>query len=74
MFIVDRSAAVLKPKQPFLDWLNNLPGNDIILSLDEVRSDCTVVLIPEVIEQEDGIARVDDIADKLFEMELSSWV
>ncbi len=74
MFIVDRSAAVLKPRQPFLDWLNNLPGNEIILSLDEVRSDCTVILVPEVSEPEDGIAFIDDIADKLFEMELSSWV
>ncbi|MDR3410605.1 MAG: hypothetical protein P4L87_06630 [Formivibrio sp.] len=74
MFIVDRSATILKPRQPFLDWLNNLPGNDIILSLDEVRSDCTVVMIPEVTEAEDGIAFIDDVADKLFEMELASWV
>ena len=74
MFIVDRSAAVIKPRQPFLDWLNNLPGNDITLSLDEMRADCTVVMIPEVTEPEDGIAFIDDITDKLFEAELSSWV
>lgn len=74
MYIVDRSAAVLKPRQPFLDWLSHLPGNDIKLSLDEIRSDCTVVMIPEVTEPEDGIAHIDDIADKLFEMELASWV
>ncbi len=72
MFIVDRSAAVLKPTQAFLDWLNNLPGNEVILTLDEIRSDCTVIMIPEVNDQEDGIAFIDDIADKLFEMELSS--
>lgn len=74
MYIVDRSAAVLKPRQPFLDWLTHLPDNDIELSLDEIRSDCTVVMIPEVTEPEDGIAHIDDIADKLFEMELASWV
>lgn len=74
MFIVDRSAAVLKPRQPFLDWLNKLPGNDIVLTLDEIRADCTVVMIPEVEEAEDGIAYIDEVADKLFEMELASWV
>lgn len=74
MFIVDRSAAVLKPTQAFLDWLNHLPGNEVSLTLDEIRSDCTVVMIPEVNDQEDGVAFIDDIADKLFEMELSSWV
>ncbi len=74
MFIVDRSVAIIKPRQPFLDWLNALPGNDIQLTLDEVRCDCTSILIPEANETEDGIAFIDEIAEKLFEMELSSWV
>ncbi|WP_035056919.1 hypothetical protein [Andreprevotia chitinilytica] len=74
MFIVDRSAALIRPKQPFLDWLLALPGNDIPLTLEDIRTDCTVILIPEAAEPEDGIAYIDDVAEKLFEMELSSWV
>ncbi|MBB5193568.1 hypothetical protein HNQ50_004326 [Silvimonas terrae] len=74
MFIVDRSAALIRPKQAFLDWLNALPGNDIVLSLADVRSDCTVIMIPEVTEPEDGISYIDDLAERLFEMELASWV
>ncbi|MDK2123328.1 hypothetical protein [Parachitinimonas caeni] len=73
MYFVDRSIAVIKPKQPFLDWLNGVPENDIKLSLADIRNDCTVLMIPEVNEQEDGISYIDDIADKLFEMELASW-
>ena len=73
MFIVDRSAALIRPKQPFLDWLNALPGNEVTLSLEDVRADCTVILVPEVSEPEDGISYIDDIADRLFEMELASW-
>jgi hypothetical protein len=73
MYFVDRSIAVIKPKQPFLDWLNKLPDNDVILTLEDIRSDCTVLMIPEVNEQEDGIACIDDMADRVFEMELSSW-
>jgi hypothetical protein len=74
MFIVDRSAAIIRPKQPFLEWLNGLPGNDVVLSLDEIRSDCTVILVPEAAEPEDSIAYIDDLAEKLFEQELASWV
>lgn len=73
MYFVDRSIAVIKPKKPFLDWLNTLPDNEVILSLDDIRSDCTVLMVPEINEQEDGIAYIDDIADKVFEMELASW-
>ncbi|MBV1776079.1 hypothetical protein KSF73_10180 [Burkholderiaceae bacterium DAT-1] len=73
MYFVDRSIAVIRPKQPFLDWLNQIPGNDINLTLDEIRSDCTTLMIPEVNEQEDGIAYIDDIADRIFELELASW-
>ena len=74
MFIVDRSAAIIRPKEAFLTWLNALPGNDVVLSLSEIRHDCTVLMVPEVEEPEDAIAYIDDIADKIFEMELSSWV
>jgi hypothetical protein len=73
MYFVDRSIAVIKPKKPFLDWLNQLPDNEVTLTLDDIRSDCTVLMVPEVNEQEDGIAYVDEIADKVFEMELASW-
>ncbi len=73
MYFVDRSVAVIKPKQPFADWLNAVPDNDMELSLDSLRADCTVVMMPEFDEPEEGVAFIDEIVDKLFEMELSSW-
>ena len=36
MYFVDRSIAVIKPKKPFLDWLNGLPENEVTLSLDDI--------------------------------------
>ena len=53
MYFVDRSVAVIKPKQPFVDWLNQVPDNDMELSLDSLRADCTVILIPEFDEPEE---------------------
>ncbi len=73
MYAVDRSVAVLKPKAPFLAWLNALPDNTIELSLSSLRSDGTVVLMPEFTEPEQGIAYLDEIYDQLFKMELYSW-
>lgn len=74
MYFVDRSVAVIKPKAPFLAWLNAVPGNDMIdLSLDALRSDCTALLLPEFDEPEDAISYIDEIFEQVFRMELASW-
>ena len=73
MYFVDRSVAVIKPKQPFLDWLNQAPDNDMDLALDSLRTDCTVILLPEFDEPEEGVAYIDEIYEQLFKMELASW-
>ena len=74
MYSVNRSVAIIRPKRPFLNWLNAMPELDFELHLSDIRMDCTIVMIPEVHEAEDGIAHIDEIALSLFEMELASWV
>lgn len=73
-YIVERSVAVVKPKQAFLNWINNnfddLPRK---LSLNDIQIDCNSYLIPEVTEIEDGINFIDEKFIDLFTMELSSW-
>lgn len=71
---VERSVAVIKPKQPFLDWINSsftdLPQP---LTLESIRIDCNSYLIPEVEEIEDGINFIDEKYTDLFALELASW-
>lgn len=74
MYLVNRSIAIIRPKKPFLNWLNGMPDLDFELSLADIRVDCTVIMIPEVHEAEEGIAYIDELASTLFEMELASWV
>lgn len=74
MYIIDRNLAVIKPKQPFLDWLRGVPGNEVELTLDQLRIDCTALLIPEFEEPEDAVSFIDEIGAELFEAELGSWV
>ena len=49
---INRSCLILKPKQPFVDWLNMIDLKEPIdsnepIDLKEVREDVTVFLIPE---------------------------
>lgn len=73
MYFVDRSVAVIKPKEPFRAWLHSVPDNDVDLTLDSLRTDCTVILLPEFVDPEEGVAYVDEIYEQLFKMELASW-
>ena len=73
-YFIERSVAVIKPKQPFLDWVNGT-FNDLPqkLTLDSICIDCNSYLIPEVEEIEDGVNFIDEKFADLFAMELASW-
>ncbi|WP_274584888.1 hypothetical protein V6667_06640 [Neisseria leonii] len=73
MFFVDRCAVVLKPTQKFLDWLK--AGNDDLpeLGLEQLRSNCTVYLVPEAETPEAVVAYFDEHYPRVFAAELSAW-
>lgn len=73
-YFLERSVAVIKPKEPFLDWVNNSFDNlETELTLESIRIDCNSYLIPEVAEIEDGVNFIDEKFVELFELELSAW-
>ena len=45
--MLNRSAVVVKPKQPFLDWLHRADPTSGEITLDEVGQEPTIYLIPE---------------------------
>ena len=73
MEYVDRSLAVIKPRQPFFDWLKETPDWDLDLTLETLRVDCSALLIPEFDEPEEAVAYIDDMFEQIFDMELASW-
>lgn len=73
MYAVDRSVAIIKPKEPFLEWIQNLPGSEIDITLEQLRTDSTVYLIPDFDEIEDALAAIDQIYGQIFEAELAEW-
>lgn len=71
---INRSAVVVKPRQPFLDWLLSNPDlQPIELTLEELNEDCTVLLVPEFDGFEGTLAYSHDLKPVLFVEELRSW-
>ncbi len=75
MYFVDRSVAVLKPTQAFLDWLKTTQSDDMPdLTLNQIRSNCTTFLIPQFDEPEQAVAYISERYQSIFDAELSGWV
>ncbi|MEW6557271.1 MAG: hypothetical protein AB1349_07950 [Elusimicrobiota bacterium] len=75
MRTINRSAAIIKPKKPFWDWVKSVEPDHIIN--DEYLEDTSVYLLPDVqhsmdedVEFEDYIKR---IYKQIFEEELNAW-
>jgi hypothetical protein len=64
---INRSAIILKPLQPFVDWLNNLYPNDEIGDIREIN---TYLVADEIEDLETYLKKK---FDKLFMMELEEW-
>lgn len=73
-YFVERSVAIVKPKEPFLNWVNgSFDDLEMELTLDSIRVDCNSYLIPEANEIEEGISFIDNKFAELFALELASW-
>jgi hypothetical protein len=46
MDFINRQVAVIKPKGPYIHWINSLTGTVDPVSIDELQNDCTVILLP----------------------------
>lgn len=73
MYFVDRTAVVLKPTQRFLDWLKSTDDNLPELTLEQIRSNCSVFLVPEFDTPEAVVAYFDERYRQIFEAEISAW-
>ena len=74
MYTINRAVAIVKPEQPFLDWLHSIKdeGNEDI-TLKCLQEDCSVYLLPEADTFEDHQRNVAEIYEDIFEDELNAW-
>ena len=73
-FTINRTVVLLAPKQPFLDWLNIVEPDEEPLTLDDLREDNEVFLIPQYNDDSDSEKWIEARWSFLFEHMLMGWV
>ena len=71
---VNRTAVIIRPKQPFADWLNSIPGENSDNTLESISIENTTFLIPEFDYPQDSMAYIKKIYSDIFEFELFGWI
>ena len=70
---VGRSAIVVTPAQPFLDWLHTVDPTSSELALADLSIEPTIYLIPECDTPEDVADCLQDDFDEIFQNQLDGW-
>ena len=74
MWSVNRSVLVVRPRQPYLDWVHSIDEGGKKFTLEDLRLDCTAYLIPEVLDDDHQAQIVAAIYEEVFEHELWAWM
>jgi hypothetical protein len=73
MITINRTAIVVIPGQPFLDWLHRADPTSNKLSLKDLRREPTVYLLPECENEEEARERLEEVCGQIFEEQLDGW-
>jgi hypothetical protein len=72
--MLNRSAIVVKPMQPFLDWLHTADPTSCDITLCEVVDEPTIYLIPECDSEEDIREVLRELCEEIFVEQLAGWL
>ncbi|MGE5496425.1 MAG: hypothetical protein ACM3Q2_00005 [Syntrophothermus sp.] len=74
MYSVDRHLLIIRPREPFLDWLKNIAPENQALTLSHLSHDNTAFMIPKHDMPEEDHRYIRSIFPDLFDMVLEEWV
>ncbi len=70
--MLNRSAVVVRPKQPFVDWLKSVKELELPdMTLDQL--DKTLYLVPDYEDPGDAEKVLKKVCDEIFCRELEGW-
>ncbi|MCW5588043.1 MAG: hypothetical protein KIT27_00115 [Legionellales bacterium] len=72
MFELNRIAFVIKPTELMYEWIQTLPQDNSEITLEDIREDGTVLLLPDY-EYDEVWDYFESMAITIFENELASW-
>ena len=73
MVTINRTAIVVRPAGPFLDWLRRADPASGDLSLEDLQRDPAVYLLPECENEEEVRENLEEVCGPIFEEQLDSW-
>ena len=73
METINRSAIIIKPAQPFLDWLQQVDPTSAHLTLEDLQREPTIYLVPECDTEDHAVECLGESAGTIFEEHLDGW-
>jgi hypothetical protein len=70
---LNRQVAIVKPKEPYVTWINSLSGAEEQSSIESLNNDCTALLLPHFDDDNESLKFIERKFKQIFEMELDSW-
>lgn len=70
---IDRAIVIVKKKEPFLKWVNNLPIQDVKVDLNALNDEPTTYLIPAYEENYLLLAHLSAVCHEIFVLEMNGW-
>jgi len=71
--LLNRSALVIKPREPFLSWLYEADPTSHGLALEDLVREPTIYLIPECETAEDVREVLQELCEEIFIDQLDGW-
>ena len=73
MLALNRSAIVLRPKPPFLEWLHAADQQSVGLTLADLGREPTIYLVSACGDAEDEQACLQTVFSTMFDDQLDGW-
>src|SRR5437667_5110603 len=74
MHLINRSAIIVKPKQPYIDWANHFDAGGPTLTLEKGRRDPSVFLADDLENEPEPERIIKKYYKMIFEHELREWM
>src|SRR5215469_4058826 len=73
MDVINRSAVIVMPAEPFLKWLQELDPTSVELTLADLRWEPTIYLLPPYDTEEEALTHLEEVCAEIFEEQLVGW-
>ena len=73
MDVINRSAVIVMPAEPFLKWLHRADSTSAELTLADLRREPTIYLLPPYDTKEEALSHLEKVCGEIFEAQLGGW-